>query len=217
MGLEDRIIRVPEALACAVSARLRDLCKFNGRRSFLVDEILGREPGKLFSFVDRRDIHNLLGTFVNWLYTGCLATETVYYHLPWSFGYRLGAPKLQNDALRMLCSNPDTAGDHMEALQDPFWDAQICFVWGTADFSKDDDHGCDLDENTVYWGNKQILRFIMDVMVYMSLKNWTVTTNLWKGRALALQLNKLMVESAKSGTTATCFLGTTKPQEVFPS
>ena len=67
MGLEDRIIRVPEALACAVSARLRDLCKFNGRRSFLVDEILGREPGKFFSFVDRRDIHNLLGTFVNWL------------------------------------------------------------------------------------------------------------------------------------------------------
>jgi hypothetical protein len=136
-------------------------------------------------------MEDLLGSFLKWLYTGVADTERNYCHDLWYFGYRTGAPKFQNAALRTLCL-PAKNGGGRNALADMYDQCDFKACWDLAGFEPEEDHGCHLEHNTVYLGNKQMLKFILDFLVYIGMENSHAQQLFHEGGDMALHLAKLL-------------------------
>ena len=119
-------IRLPVVLACAVSSRLRDLCNDGKRRAVTIDELIGQKQDVFeenLTMAFSPGIEGLLDSFLKWLYTGVAEAKGNHCHDLWYLGYRIGAPKFQNAALRTLCrdANEGKGSGHLSSYdQDDF-------------------------------------------------------------------------------------------------
>lgn len=192
-------MRVPEALVSAVSAHFRELCSSHTKRIFTTTELLGECPYKYESKLYVAGLDDVLLVFVEWLYTGRELSGNCYRHDLWHFGQKIRAPAFQNTILRGLRSELQRSHTHMGTTEYQHAD-QVNDCWKKADFSKDDENGCDLkNQNTVYWENKQFLKFMLDFLVYVGLESSIVTRVLRDGGDIAIQLSKLMLKAASGG------------------
>lgn len=94
-------IRIPAALLCAISSKVRKRCAESNRGMFLYRETIaaGPQPPGASTIVNL----TLSDGLVSWFYTGRLTTHPLQYQLCWCIGKQLGAPSLQNDAFEQLC------------------------------------------------------------------------------------------------------------------
>ncbi|KAF8859548.1 hypothetical protein BDZ45DRAFT_725283 [Acephala macrosclerotiorum] len=182
-----RTVSLPEVLACAVSSLFRQLCKDTKKRIFTSDEVLGEK------LKDRYHASK-------WLYGGNLLKIPGNCYDHWYFGQRIGSPLFQNDAMRLLISTVDV---NKESLTDMFLDhydhEDLGIIWRLADFSVDEELGYDNDLQEVHWGNKQMLKFVLDVFAFVGTKDEDVAAAIAEGGASAVHIAKFIETVARDG------------------
>ena len=155
---------MPALLACAVSARLRDLCEYKGSTNFTAYDLISesQEAFEKKYLWGNGDFHIILGYFTKWLYSIDIWPSRVQAHGLWYFGQKIGAPAFQNDALKTTCSHLITNAFRSD---DEYYLDDIANCWKAVDFAQDEAHDCYIGEGDVYWENKKFLNFVFDYLV----------------------------------------------------
>ncbi|PVH85905.1 hypothetical protein DL98DRAFT_22623 [Cadophora sp. DSE1049] len=164
---DEPLIRVPEALACAVSKRLEDMCKATSNRKFVSDDII---PMGLWNQ------RPLWSTFVEWLYTKRIsACRRQTFFAMWTLSEKLIAPKFTNAILERLSAEHglsiDVSNDAELFFAHPANIEDMCVsAWELADFSPEEKAGLDVTAGKVLWENKKRLQFMLDCAAYPGLE-----------------------------------------------
>ena len=191
---ERRSIAIPESQACAASSRLRDLCSQGARHALTADEVAGEPWADFESRLKKGNFHEDMVVFVKWLYgSEHDILQNRWVGDLWCLGQRLESPTFQNAVMRRLCkklSDRDEREIHRGFADYWSYDAQA--AWDVADFTHDKEDGFDIEKDEVYWGNKQMLRFILDIFAFLGTSNTTVRKALHKGGSVAVQLSMLI-------------------------
>ncbi|KAF4626671.1 hypothetical protein G7Y89_g11491 [Cudoniella acicularis] len=202
-----RIVRVPAALACAVSTRFRELCKqsYGGMR-FDASDVFNY-PHEEFEICSRGNYIDFLLVFVKWLYTSKIYHDNKVSPFEiWKFAEVIGAPKFQNAALRLL-SQPDPFSPEDGLLIGDF-EAEFIkdscdAVWRNQDIAdeKEDIGLLDTDQiqelvDEVDKKSKRLL-FAFDCAAYIGVKDAEVSYQLSKGGLFAVCLARRLVRMTK--------------------
>lgn len=164
-------VRIPEALACAVSVRFRNLCHSRSTRRFFLKQIIG---GVWRSEVDRRNITPVLDHFVRWLYTGKVIGLAAHQFSLFHFGERIQCPAFCNAALRALCNikvdgTEDNQGDYFLQIELACFRNAWKSYWPTPSLKT----YCDLDGDYNLWGHHALIRCLFAFAEYSSVnKSW---------------------------------------------
>jgi hypothetical protein len=65
--------------------------------------------------------------------------------------------------------------------------------------SKDEEHGFDINNDEVDWGNKQMLKFYLDFFAFIGTHDSTVRGALQHGGDVAIQITKIMEAALRAG------------------
>lgn len=105
---EDDIVRVPEAIACSLAGRISTLVGtgIDVRREITIEELMGGDLqySELKEQLGNGTVLDYLTWFVQWMYTSKLEyKKDLRFFGMWIFASKIECPRLQNDAVRMLC------------------------------------------------------------------------------------------------------------------
>lgn len=191
-------ISLPEVLACYVSSRFRDLCNGSKNRCFKAEllnrPLLSIEMSSIFNGIISRSLKE----FGKWLYGASISFDEIGGYAQWIFGQTIGCPFFQNDIIRTLCLHrlPEVKKiSHFDSMWDRFDPA---FIWTLSDFTPDKERGYD-SKSEVYWGNKQMLRFVLDVFAFVGTEDEEVREVFSRGDTLAIHLASIMNDAIQAG------------------
>lgn len=107
-GLADGFASYPTTLVAAISDRLKCLTQESDVKIVVLGkDVLGCSVAEFEGNLIRpAALHDFMLVFTKWLYTGSLESARLHYADLWYFGKLIGAPRLQNDALKLLAQNP---------------------------------------------------------------------------------------------------------------
>jgi len=138
--------------------------------------------------------------FVKWLY-GSDLDATEWASDLWYLGSALGSPTFQNTAMRRLCKRSDDYDeeDTDNILPEVLTHDTLRAAWDQADFTKDMDEGYNGDFDQVYWDNKQMLKFYLDVFAFIGTRAEVVRGALQEGGEVVVQLSMIMEAALRGG------------------
>ncbi|TGO53716.1 hypothetical protein BCON_0119g00400 [Botryotinia convoluta] len=192
----------PITIAKAISTRFKSLDKHAPNQTFSILDCLGESQTKFEAKMFRSTVSDLMDHFGKWLYTGNIDIEGLMVWDLWMFGEAFRAPRYQNDVMRALCAKASKNNPSLVITKYFGFDAATlnrCRV--QVDFTGDRARGCSVESGTVYWGNKQMLKFIMDVIVFVGFKDSNFRRLINSGGHIAEQIHKLSVEVARGKTS----------------
>lgn len=139
--------------------------------------------------------------FQQWLYGSDISKDKTLCCDRWYFGQNIGSPMYQNDAMRLLRSSVRPAPAGIKIItRDSIGYKDISLIWDQADFTPDEKLGYDDSQcGEVYWGNKQMLRFFLDISAFIGTKDDEVSGLIAEGGPCAIQIAKLIDAAARSG------------------
>ncbi|KAH6717001.1 hypothetical protein BKA61DRAFT_573066 [Leptodontidium sp. MPI-SDFR-AT-0119] len=165
------VIRLPEVLLRAISHCFNDLCESNPQETlFTAEQVLGCSDVQFYCEEGR--FGAFMACFAKWIYTSKLDDDIFWPWELWRLGQLVGAPSFMNLCLQELAK---CLGDSTEDVEmnrnSKNWKAKFDWtsaqlIWEEADFRSDFEHGYDLRDCSVYWGNKKMLKFALDVFLY---------------------------------------------------
>jgi hypothetical protein len=148
-------IKIPEALICEISSVIKKLCEHHEKRTFTIEEILGKSQQSFTEKMLMEDtFEQMLELLVEWVYTGGSNADTFddYLHDLWYLGQRIGAPSLQNSVLRTLCSQEKrNSTSTFDILGE---------ILGDGDLSNWE------DQEDIEASEEKLLMFLLDCMVW---------------------------------------------------
>lgn len=170
-----RVIRLPEVLLRAVSHRSKDLCEAGDSRSFTAEQVLGCQDVEFWCEGER--FGHLMTCFTKWLYTSKLSDDVFWPWELWRLAQLMGVPALMNLCVREFArcySYPNyppyqSINPNGRKWKEAFNWQHARRLWDEADFNFEEEHECDLTRLSVYWGNKRMLKFGLDVFLYLDL------------------------------------------------
>lgn len=146
-------------------------------------------------------IYHYMCLFQKWLYGADISKEPGYCYNRWYMGQMLGCPLFQNEAMNLLCSTAKMEKKRLgDMLIDEYDFDTLQTVWKQADFGPDAVMGYGAGAgHHVYWENKKMLKFILDVFAFVGSKHTTVAKVLVKGGTRAIHLARAIEELAHGG------------------
>ncbi|TGO27817.1 hypothetical protein BPAE_0036g00280 [Botrytis paeoniae] len=191
----------PITIAKAISTRFKPLDKHAPNKSYSILDCLGEPQTKFEAKMFRSNVSDLMDHFGKWLYTGNIDIEGLMVWDLWMFGEAFRAPRYQNDVMRALCAKASENNPSLVIIKYFGFDAAtLNRCWDQVDFTGDRARGCSVESGSVYWGNKQMLKFIMDVIVFVGFKDLNFRRLINSGGHIAEQIHKLSVEVARGKT-----------------
>jgi hypothetical protein len=147
----------------------------------------------------------LITSFVKWLYGSDFEQDECYSTERWYLGQKLGSPKFQNASMRYLCNNTSLPRTNSYAELDFFFYAEpiggdsLQRALNHADFSNDEKNGFRVDFYEVYWGNKQMLRFILDAFAFIGTRDSEVLIAIEEGGKFVVQFMMIIHAAVEAG------------------
>ncbi|KAJ8061856.1 hypothetical protein OCU04_009647 [Sclerotinia nivalis] len=195
-------VKWPSVAAKAISTRFKGLHQYGRYQTYTVFDCLGTSQAKFEAKMLRSKVSDLMDHFGHWLYTGNIDIGGFKVWDLWTFGETFGAPRYQNDVMKALCGEGlDSNPSFLITEYFGFDSGTLKKCWEQANFTADAAHKCFLELGTVYWGNKQMLKFVMDVIVFVGLKDSKVRRIIHDGGYVAEHIVKLLLEAARSKTS----------------
>ncbi|KAF7859554.1 hypothetical protein EAF04_008635 [Stromatinia cepivora] len=192
----------PTVAAKAISTRFKGLDQYGRYQTYTVLDCLGTSQAKFEAKMFGSNVSDLMDHFGHWLYTGKIDIEGLKVWDLWTFGEAFGAPRYQNDVMKALCGEGlDNNPSFLITKYFGFDSGTLKKCWEQANFTVDAAHKCFLEQGTVYWGNKQMLKFVMDVIVFVGLKDSKVRRLIHDGGYVAEHIVKLLLEAARGKTS----------------
>ncbi|KAI9651215.1 hypothetical protein NHQ30_001253 [Ciborinia camelliae] len=196
-------VKWPTVAVKAISTKFRGLDKYAMDQSYTIIDCLGESQDKFEAKMLRSNVSDLMDHFGKWLYTGIIDIEGMNIWDMWTFGEALGTPRYQNDIMRALCAEGLDSNPSLIITEYIGFDAvTLKKCWEQADFTADEAHKCSLEQGSVYWGNKQMLKFVMDVIVFVGLEHPKVRRLIFAGGYVAEHISKLALQAARGKTFA---------------
>ncbi|ATZ57890.1 hypothetical protein BCIN_15g04020 [Botrytis cinerea B05.10] len=193
---------IPSIIGKAISARFKNLDKHSPNQACTVLDCLGEPQTEFEAKLFRSNVSDLMDHFGKWLYTGNVEIEGWMVWDLWMFGEAFGVPRYQNDIMRALCAKASENNPSLVIMKYFGFDAvTLNRCWDQTDFTIDRARMCSVENGSVYWGNKQMLKFIMDVIVFVGFKDSNVRRLINSGGRIAEQIFKLSVEVARGKTS----------------
>ncbi|KAF7914538.1 uncharacterized protein EAF01_000944 [Botrytis porri] len=192
----------PLTILKAISTRFKPLDKHAPNQSLSIHDCLGEPQSKFEVNMFRSRVSDLMDHSGKWLYTGNIDIEGVMVWDLWVFGEAFRAPRFQNDVMRALCAKASENNHALVIIKYFGFDATtLKRCWDQVDFTGDRARGCAVENGTVYWGNKPMLKFIMDVIVFVGFRDSNFRRLIHSGGYVAEQIHKLSVEVARGKTS----------------
>lgn len=192
----------PTVVAKAVSTRFKGLDKHGEYQTYTVFDCLGVSQAEFEPKLFRSTVSDLMDHFGKWLYTGNIDLNGQKVWDLWTFGEAFGAPRYQNDVMKALCAKGlDNNPSLIITKYFGFNSITLKKCWEQADFGADEAHNCFIEQGTVYWGNKQMLKFVLDIIVFVGMKDSMVRAIIRNGGYIAEQVTKLSLEAARGKTS----------------
>ncbi|TGO31413.1 hypothetical protein BHYA_0914g00020 [Botrytis hyacinthi] len=192
----------PITILKAISTRFKPLDKHAANQSISILDCLGEPQTKFEAKMFRSTVGDLMDHFGKWLYTGNIDIAGWMVWDLWMFGEASRAPRYQNDVMRALCAKASENNSSSIIIKYFGFDAAtLNRCWDQTNFEVDRARGWAVENGTVYWGNKQMLKFIMDVIVFVGFKDSNFRRLINSGGYIAEQIHKLSVEVARGKTS----------------
>ncbi|KAF7867455.1 uncharacterized protein EAF02_009646 [Botrytis sinoallii] len=192
----------PITILKAISTRFKSLDKHAPHQSLSILDCLGEPQTKFEAKMFRSAVSDLMDHFGKWLYTGNIDIGGWMLWDLWMFGEAFRAPRYQNDVMRALCAKASENNPSLVITKYFGFDAAtLNRCWDQTNFEVDRARGCSVEIGLVYWGNKQMLKFIMDVIVFVGFKDSNFRRLINSGGHIAEQIHKLSVEVARGKTS----------------
>ncbi|KAF7890312.1 hypothetical protein EAF00_008627 [Botryotinia globosa] len=192
----------PITILKAISTRFKALDKHAPNQSISIHDCLGEPQTKFETKMFRCTVGDLMDHFGKWLYTGNIDIAGWMMWDLWMFGEAFGAPRYQNDVMRALCAKSSENNPSLIIIKYLGFDAAtLKRCWDQTNFELDRARGCAVENGSVYWGNKQMLKFVMDVIVFVGFKDLNFRRLINSGGYIAEQIHKLSVEVARGKTS----------------